>query len=115
MSTIYLDASAVAASDALERLAHLVDAGHELVLVTSKDHDREPRVFTARIQALPDEPQPGSWFVTADPATCSDRQAALRTVLIGPRAATRRPTRCDSTARDLRDAVLEILTADAMR
>lgn len=115
MSTIYLDASAVAASDALERLAHLVEAGHELVLVTSGAHDPDQHHFPAWIQALPDEPQPGSWFVTADPATCGDRQAGLRTVLIGPRAATPRPTRCDSTARDLRDAVLEILTADAMR
>jgi hypothetical protein len=35
-------------------------------------------------------------------------------VLIGPREEGPRPTRCDVTARDLRDAVLEILTADAM-
>jgi hypothetical protein len=38
----------------------------------------------------------------------------MRTVLIGPRESGLRPTRCDATARDLRDAVLEVLAADAM-
>jgi hypothetical protein len=63
---------------------------------------------------MPDPPAPGSWFVTADPAACGDRQPSLRTILIGPRASGSRPTRCDVSARDLRDAVLVILAADAM-
>lgn len=113
MTTIYLDQSAVAGSDAVDRLAHLVEAGHDLVLVTVRGDDAG-EAFPARIPALPADPPGGSWFVTADPATCGNRQPGLRTLLIGPRAATPGPTRCDSTARDLRDAVLEILTADAM-
>lgn len=114
MATIYLDPTAVAGSDAGDRLGHLVEAGHDLVLVTTRDLETGDMALIARIPALPDEPPRGSWFVTADPAACGGRQSSLRTVLIGPRASTPGPTRCDSTARDLRDAVLEILTADAM-
>lgn len=115
MAMIYLDRSAVAGSDAVDRLAHLVEAGHDLVLVTAGHDVPDGPAFPARIPVLPDKPRRGSWFVTADPAGCGDRQPTLRTILIGPRAATPGPTRCDSTARDLRDAVLEILATDAMR
>ncbi len=114
MTTIFLDRSAVAGSDAVDRLGHLVEGGHDLVLVTTRHDEPGAMAFAARIPTLPDEPPKGSWFVTADPAACGGRKPGLRTVLIGPRAATPGPTRCDSTARDLRDAVLEILTADAM-
>ena len=128
MTTIFLDPSAVSGADAAERLLHLTDAGHELVLVDSpRGHDlgsarrAPPRSaatsdgvpWRSRTSSLPVDPPRGSWFLTGDPATCGDRQPGLRTVLIGPRLESR-PTRCDTTARDLRDAVLEILTSDAM-
>ena len=113
--TIYLDRSALMHADAADRLAHLVDAGHELVLVSTAAAEPDDTIPWARRAAtLPDDLPPGSWFVTADPGACGGRQPGLRTMLIGPRTGQRRPTRCDSTARDLRDAVLEILTADAM-
>jgi hypothetical protein len=120
MITIYLDGSAVSERAAATHLAHLVDAGHEVVLVAPAGHPSGGLVdWAGHLPAMPDRPAPGSWYVTADPATCGDRQAGLRTVLIGPRAAGAPPggllpTRCDVTARDLRDAVLEILAADAM-
>ena len=129
MTTIYLDPSAVSAADAADRLLHLTEAGHELILVepparraseTSAARPVPPIPTTAdgvpwrgRTARLPADPPRGSWFLTGDPAACGDRQPGLRTVLIGPRLETR-PTRCDATARDLRDAVLEILTSDAM-
>lgn len=84
------------------------------MLVAAGVDDPGHVALPARIPALPDKPPKGSWFLTADPKTCGDRQPGLRTLLIGPRAATPRPTRCDSTVRDLREAVLEILAADAM-
>jgi hypothetical protein len=115
--TIYVDRSAVLDSDAAGRLSHLIEAGHRLVLVDASGTgppELAAEVWSDHLAALPAEPPRGSWFVTADPATCGDRQAGLRTMLIGPRAETVRPTRCDSTARDLRDAVLEILSSDAM-
>jgi hypothetical protein len=114
-ATIFFDASAAADSDVADRLAHLADAGHRLVLVGDRSHPAAGLSAWARVVASLPEPAPrGSWYLTADPATCGDRRPGLRTVLIGPREALPRPTRCDATARDLRDAVLEILTADAM-
>ena len=113
--TIFLDQSALTHADAADRLAHLIEAGHELVLVsdaTAKPGDAIP--WASRATTLPDDLPRRSWFVTADPAACGGRQPGLRTMLIGPRPGPQRPTRCDRTARDLRDAVLEILSADAM-
>lgn len=115
MNTIYLDGSAVLEPGAADRLFHLGDAGHELVLVAPSGHPAAGLVpWVGHLPALPEAPTRGSWFVTADPATCGDRQPGLRTLLVGPRGRSPRPTRCDATARDLRDAVLEILAADAM-
>jgi hypothetical protein len=115
MTTIFIDGSAATQPDASPNLVHLPEAGHRLVLVADPAHPAVPGVAWAeRFDAVPDEPPRGSWYLTADPTTCGDRRPGLRTVLIGPRADGPRPTRCDGTARDLRDAVLEILTADAM-
>jgi hypothetical protein len=115
MITIYLDGSAALEPGASDHLAHLVGADHELVLVAAPGHPAAGLMtWAAHIPAMPDPPAAGSWFVTADPDTCRDRQPGLRTMLIGPRASGPRPTRCDATARDLRDAVLEVLAARAM-
>ena len=115
MPTIYFDGSAALDPAILDRLAHLADAGHRLVLVAPADHPAAgATAWFDRTASMPAEPPRGSWFLTADPATCHDRQPGLRTVLIGPRENGPRPTRCDTTARDLREAVLEILAADAM-
>ncbi len=113
--TIFFDASAAADPDVADRLAHLADAGHRLVLIGDRSHPAAGLPAWARVvPTLPDAAPRGSWYLTADPTTCGDRRPGLRTVLIGPRETIPRPTRCDATARDLRDAVLEILTADAM-
>jgi hypothetical protein len=115
MQTIFVDGSAAREPDLPDRLAHLVESGHRLVLVAGAGHAAaELPTWSTRVGSLPDEPPRGSWYLTADPGTCRDRQPGLRTVLIGPRDDGPRPTRCDSTARDLREAVLEILAADAM-
>jgi len=115
MHTIYLDPSVAGDPDLADRLSHLVDAGHRLVLVAAKD-DPTARTgpWTDRRASIPAQPPRGSWFLTADSSQCGDRVAGLRTLLIGPRETSLRPTRCDSTVRDLREAVLEILAADAM-
>ncbi|HET7029824.1 MAG TPA: hypothetical protein VFI34_04900 [Candidatus Limnocylindrales bacterium] len=115
MTTIFIDGSAALAPDAAAHLAHLPETGHDLVLVAPGDHATATQdLWGSRVTELPAEPPRGSWFVTSDPATCSDRRPGLRTLLIAPREEGPRPTRCDSRARDLRDAVLEILAADAM-
>jgi hypothetical protein len=115
MITIYVEGSAALEPAAADWLGHLIDAGHELVLVASPDHPSAGLVeWVGHLPAMPDETSPGSWFVTADPTTCGDRRSNLRTVLVGPKPDGSRPTRCDTTARDLREAVLEILASDAM-
>lgn len=115
MITIYVDGSAALQPGASNRLVHLVDADRELVLVAPAGHPSASLLaWAGHLPAMPERPAPGSWFVTADPAACGDHQSTLRTVLIGPGARGPRPTRCDVTVRDLRDAVLEILSADAM-
>lgn len=115
MTTIYLEESAALEPDAADRLAHLIESGHHIVLVA---RNRPPaavdQLAMLHVPTMPEDPPRGSWFVTADPGACGDRQPGLRTILIGPRDDVPRPTRCDSTARDLREAVLEILAADAM-
>jgi hypothetical protein len=115
MTTIYIDSSAAILPGAPSRLVHLTDAGHEVVLVAApQDPAASVLVWPAQVDELPVEPPRGSWFVTADPSTCHDRQAGLATLLIGPRDDSPRPTRCDLTVRDLSAAVLEILARDAM-
>jgi hypothetical protein len=115
MTTIYVDGSAALLPDAPARLAHLTQAGHDVILVSPPDH-RSASLFAweAHVQRLPEDPPRGAWFMTADPATCGHRQSGLATLLIGPREDNPRPTRCDQTARDLTSAVLEILARDAM-
>jgi len=115
MTTIYVDGSASRLRDAPNRLAQLVEAGHEVVIVAPPDQRAAPVLpWRRRVAGLPEDPPRGAWYVTADPATCGDRQAGLSTLLIGPRDDSPRPTRCDVTARDLAAAVLEILARDAM-
>jgi hypothetical protein len=114
MPTIYLHGSVAVGPDTADRLAHLTDAGHRVVLVAAPDHPAaEDAVWSEQLTAMPADAARGSWYLTADPATCGDRRPGLRTVLVGPRSA-QRTTRCDTTARDLRAAVFEILAADAM-
>jgi len=116
VQTIYLDGSAAVDPDLSDRLAHLSDPEHELVLVGPAGHPAaELPIWSSRTDALPEVPAPGSWYLTADPAACRDRQPGLRTVLVGPKVDGQWPTRCDSTARDLREAVFEILSAEAMQ
>jgi hypothetical protein len=115
MMTIYLDGSAALEPGAADQLIHLAEAGHELVLVAPPDQPVSTKgPWARRVATLPDEVA-GAWFVTSDPGRCGDRRPGLRSLLIGPRGDGPWPTRCDATARDLRDAVLELLATDAMR
>jgi hypothetical protein len=116
MTAIYVDPSASSVPDAMGHLRHLVETGHDVFLIGSVPPARAADLGAALVDAVPDDAPRGSWFVTADAATCADRQPGLRTLLVGPRPApSPRPTpRCDAEARDLASAVLEILSRDAM-
>ncbi len=131
---VYLDSSLLAEADAghsLEELEHLAAGNFELVVLRrdglagggdpAPDGRRRSKEIVAgrELECLGevDGERRGDWLITADPAACGrSRPTVCRTVLIGPPPPeTHHPTsRCDVVARDLRGAVLEILTADAM-
>ena len=116
MHTIYVDASVTREQDLPTRLGHLVEAGHRVVMVAPKGDPANDLAgpWSSVRATVPAKPPRDSWYLTADPSTCGDRVAGLRTVLLGPRDSSLHVTRCDSTVRDLREAVLAILADDAM-
>lgn len=116
MTVIYVDPSAASAPDAVDQLRHLVDTGHEVVLVGDVPSSTSAELGAAAIPAIPDAVVRGSWFITADPESCAERHAGVRSLLVGPRPApSPRPiARCDASARDLGSAVLEILRREVM-
>jgi hypothetical protein len=117
MTDIYLDAPVLSAPDATDHLGHLIEAGQRVILVGVAAETALAKLpMAVRLDQLPSDPARGSWFVTAEPARCADRPAGVRTVLIGPRSRGSgvRGPRCDTVARDLAAAVLEILAHDAM-
>jgi hypothetical protein len=116
MTDVYVDAPLASAPDARGHIANLIDAGQRVTFVGAVGGPAATFPDVSQLDSLPAEPQRGSWFVTAEPARCADRPAGVRTLLIGPRTG-RSPVlgpRCDTEARDLAAAVLEILAHDAM-
>jgi hypothetical protein len=130
---VYLDAASLTTSRAVEgrpvrlvpgaeaALRHLRDTGHPLVLTGSPGPVGV--VLTALRDGAPaaraDVPEDAAgWLVTTDPAACVAARAAagVRTILVGPAIPGQGLAyrRSDIEARDLLDAVLLILAADAM-
>jgi hypothetical protein len=116
MADIFIDAPLAYTSGAGDHLAHLLDAGQRVILVGAADPVPANLPDLMRLDRLPDDLGRDSWFVTAEPARCAERTVGVRTLLIGPRPdrAPMRGPRCDTEARDLGAAVLEILAHDAM-
>lgn len=138
-------------SAAVRSLDHLIEAGHEVVLVVDPvpvtgTVDRAvdgavdgavpapaagtrvagiraagirvagiPEALAATaVTAAPSEPTATTWYLTSDAERCRGRSARLRTILVGRSASPTAIHRCDSLARDVLAAVLEILAAEAM-
>jgi hypothetical protein len=105
---------------AVRSLDHLVEAGHELVFVADPPIEPDavagiPGALTAAaVTAVPSEPRTAAWYLTSDADRCRGRSARLRTILVGRSQPPGAVHRCDSLARDVRAAVLEILAAEAM-
>jgi hypothetical protein len=116
MTDVYLDPIAAAMPDAADHLRHLVDTGHRVFLLGDPPEALADSTSIASGATMPDEPIPGSWLITGDPQLCAERHLPMMSVLIGPRPApSPRPApRCDADARDLTQAVLEILGREAM-
>jgi hypothetical protein len=137
MATVYVDPAALSiggpAGDdgvrphpgAAAAIRHLVDAGHRVVLVGEM-----PELATAEAalagdpaararEVIPRLPEDADgWLVSSDATTCTAARGwrRLRTILVGPsvpdRGLAHRPS--DVEVRDLIDAVLAVLTAEAM-
>jgi hypothetical protein len=100
---------------ALRSLRHLVDAGHVLVLVDQPEATGDLRDLAASVvEAVPQLPDERAWYLTDDVEHCREMTARVRTVLIGASPPPGSIHRCDSVARDVHAAVLEILASEAM-
>ncbi len=104
--------------EASAQLAHLVDVGAELVVVADRPLPdwEELGVRGLRYEGDATSARRGDWWLTADPEDCARRPGhGVRSILVGgafdpgPGGA-----RCDLGAPNLRSAVLEILSREAM-
>lgn len=120
--TIYLEPNLLAletADDAATQLRYLVESGARLVVVSPQPIPEWDALDVPglRYEDSAARGRRGDWWLTADSEDCVRRpQQGVRTVLIGGAmvSADVRAPRCDLVARDLRDAVLEILSLQAM-
>jgi hypothetical protein len=111
MSTIHVTAALLTMGDdradqpdpeAQRALDELVETGHSIRVVGPERGD------------LTEGP---GWLLTADRSECTTaRSLGLRSILVGPHTDADRHAveRCDFVARDIRDAVLRVLAAEAM-
>lgn len=131
MTTVYVDTRALfvggaadpnparLAPDAGSALDHLRKAGLEVVLLGDADAIASLQGAVRarlRLHELPQDPQ--GWMLAGNASACARGRPCrrLRTILVGPATpgsglASRA---CDVEARDLTDAVLTILAAEAM-
>jgi hypothetical protein len=113
------DASPVATADpeAMRALHYLADAGVR-VFVIRPDRLEPPEelraIATEVLRAVPARPRAPAWYLTSDISRCRGSSAWLRTVLIGGAPPNGSVRRCDTVARDVQAAAMEILAADAM-
>jgi hypothetical protein len=119
---IFLEPNVLAlerADEAATQLRYLAESGADLVVISASDL---PEWEALDVPGLRFEPtagggRRGDWWLTADPADCTRRPGrGVLSVLVGGSVGTTvGPTsRCDVGARDLRSAVLEILSRQAM-
>ena len=131
MTRIYVDADAVAIegggspdssvlmpdAESVRALGFLVEAGHHVVVVTSGDRDIPADlqgVAGEIVTEVPERHDGSAWYLTRDVEHCIGLSARVRTVLIGATPASGAIHRCDTVARDVQAAVMEILAAEAM-
>jgi len=102
--------------DAIRALSFLA-GDHELVIVGAADEEPPAdlrALATETVTHVPPLPPEVAWYLTTDVDRCQGTSARLRTVLIGAPPPGGSIHRCNSVARDVQAAVLEILAAEAM-
>jgi hypothetical protein len=132
VTDVYVDLSATALGgddmsldpESVRVLSFLAESGLPVILVSGGDSSSPEEVaqrtgvdaaagwkMVSRVPMRPDAP---SWYLTSDVDRCTGSTARLRTVLIGAAPPAASVRRCDSVARDVQAAVMEILAAEAM-
>lgn len=117
MTAIYLDLSALRlpsldpavpdeqlAPRVFDAVRHLVEAGHEVIVVAPDDAPMPPiGDDVTRVDALPDHLDAGAWFLTGEPHPSLGRPRGGQTMLVGPRPPVGKVPlpRFDLEARDL--------------
>lgn len=126
MTEVYVDVAAACLDgatatspdpEAVRALGHLADAGVRVVLVQA-DAAAAPlelsRIAQETVALIPPRPVGPAFYLTSDITRCQGSSAALQTVLIGSAPPSGSVRRCDTVARDVQAAAMEILAADAM-
>ena len=104
-------------AEAVRALGYLVDAGHDVVVVAPGDQDLPAdlkAIAGTTVTEVPKGHDGSAWYLTRDVEHCRGLPARVRTVLIGAAPASGAIHRCDTVARDVQAAVMEILAAEAM-
>ena len=104
-------------AEAARALGFLVEAGHEVVVVAPAGRDVPAdlqAVAAETVTEVPEGRDDAAWYLTRDVERCRGLSARVRTVLIGAAPASSAIHRCDTVARDVQAAVMEILAAEAM-
>lgn len=104
-------------AEAVRALGFLIDAGHDVVVVTSGGQFVPAglqAVAGETVTGVPESHEGSAWYLTRDVEHCRGLSARVRTVLIGAAPASGAIHRCDTVARDVQAAVMEILAAEAM-
>ena len=112
-----LGGSPPADPEAVRALRYLADAGVRVVIVRPDrlEPSEDLRAIAAEVlPAVPTRPRAPAWYLTSDISRCQGSSARLRTVLIGGAPPNGSVRRCDTVARDVQAAAMEILAADAM-
>jgi hypothetical protein len=125
VTRVYVDSAATAVDgesgasdeDAVRALRYLVELGHTITLVSGDPAGIPPaiRALGSVAAVVPSHPDGSAWYVTTDVESCRGKSARVRTVLLGAAPAPGSVRRCDTVARDLQAAVMEILASEAMQ
>ena len=104
-------------AEAVRSLRFLVEAGHDVVVVIVAGEELPQdllEVARETIAEVPESHDRPAWYLTRDVERCRGLSARVRTVLIGAAPPSGAIHRCDTVARDVQYAVVEILAAEAM-
>jgi hypothetical protein len=103
--------------EAVRALRYLAEAGVRVVVVTAggSQPSKELRAAAdAVVEAVPERPEAPAFYLTSEISRCQGSSARLRTIFVGGAPPNGSVRRCDSVARDVQAAAMEILAADAM-